>query len=84
MEKNQIKQLISECGEIEITKISDESSLIRDLGFDSIMFLQLIVALEERIGMELQEDDLSYEKVATVNDVYNIIQNSINQNKNVY
>ena len=77
MDREQIRQLISECGEIEMTKISDESNLIEDLGFNSIMFLQLIVALEERIGIEFPEDDLSYEKVATVNDIYRIIQNHI-------
>ena len=84
MEKIQIKQIISECGEIDIEKVSDESSLIQDLGFDSIKFLQLIVSIEERIGMELQEDDLSYEKIATVNDVYNIIQNNISQSNKGY
>ncbi len=39
--------------------ITDNTDIIEDLGFDSIMYLKLLVAIEEETGIELDDEDSS-------------------------
>jgi acyl carrier protein len=46
--------------------IEDRQSLIDDYGVDSVSLLELVVGVEEEFGIEVDDDDFSAERFATV------------------
>lgn len=42
-----------------------DSSLFEDLGFDSILLLDLIISIEDACGFEFSQEDLSMEALGT-------------------
>lgn len=51
-----------------------------ELGFDSLDSVELIVAMEENLGVDIQDEDA--EKIQTVNDAVNIFSKYIAQKVN--
>ena len=52
--------------------VPDDSTSLRDLkGWDSLMHVRLIVGLEERLGAELEADEI--EGLATLGDVRRVL-----------
>ena len=63
-----VRNIIAEqLGVEDASKITDETTLIDDLGADSLDVVELIIALEEEFGMEKPEEEA--EKIVTVGDV---------------
>ena len=62
-----IRDLIAKQLGIDPAKIKTESSFIEDLGADSLDIVELIMALEEEIGVEIPDEQA--EKLRTVGDV---------------
>jgi acyl carrier protein len=59
----EVKELIVETLELDIApeEIEDEETLFGNLGLDSISMLELIEALEQTFGIEVDDEDLSPE-----------------------
>lgn len=61
--RNQIKtmviQVLSKKFGVDPRKINEETSLIKDLGLDSLDVTELSMELEERMGMEIPDSDLN-------------------------
>lgn len=53
--------------------ITDETLLI-ELGMDSLTFIKIIVAIEERFGIDFNEDELLFEKLNTVGSLVNCVK----------
>jgi acyl carrier protein len=53
-------------------EINIESRLVEDLGGDSLDMLELIMALEERFGIEVPDEDAEY--IKTVRDVVEYVK----------
>ncbi|MBP3889518.1 MAG: acyl carrier protein [Cellulosilyticum sp.] len=53
----QLKEMICEFVEIEEEKITMEAKLIEDLGFNSYDLMCLIGEIEERLDIEISEQD---------------------------
>ena len=49
-----------------------ESSLVADLGADSLDLVEVIMALEEKFELEIDDEDA--EKIATVEDIIKYIE----------
>ena len=68
-EKNEIvknvRSVISQALKIEETKIHLESSLIRDLGAESIDFLDIVFRLEKTFKIKIPKGELFPEKILT-------------------
>lgn len=62
-----IKQIISEELEIKISEVTPEARIQDDLGADSLDIVNLVMALEEELGIKIPDEDA--EKLETVNDV---------------
>lgn len=70
-----VKKIIAEQLGLEESEISLDSSLVDDLGADSLDVVELIMALEEEFSLEIPDDDA--EKITTVGQIVNYI----NKNK---
>lgn len=68
----QIKEIIAQLMRIEKTSIFLESHLKNDLGFDSLMILELVLELENVFDIEI--DDSQIKSFVLVSDVVNIVQ----------
>lgn len=49
-------------------------SLVNDLGYDSIRFIELITKLEDIYNFEFQDDLFISNKLSTVHDIKNIVE----------
>lgn len=67
-----VKAIIAEQLNIDAEKITMESSIIEDLGADSLDVVELVMALEENFGVEIPDDDA--EKINTIGDIVNYIE----------
>ncbi|HHV72286.1 MAG TPA: acyl carrier protein [Clostridia bacterium] len=70
-----VRRIIAEQLGIDEDEITLESSLVDDLGADSLDVVELIMALEEEFSLEIPDEEA--EKVSTVGQIVDYI----NQNK---
>lgn len=54
--------------------IKPEFRLNDDLGLDSLNMVELIVELEERFNIEIDESDLDPAELQTVNQIYSLVE----------
>ena len=62
--KEKIKSIVAEQLGVEKDKIKDDSSFVEDLGADSLDTVELVMALEEELEVEIPDDEA--EKITTV------------------
>jgi acyl carrier protein len=70
--EDKVKQIIVDQLGIEAGDVTPASSLVDDLGADSLDRVELIMALEETFGIEIPDDDA--EKIVTVQNAVDYIQ----------
>lgn len=68
-----VKTLLSNQLGLKEEKIKMESRVLEDLGADSLDVVELLMALEDEFGIEVNEDDAV--KLKTVADIVRIIDN---------
>ena len=68
-----VKKIISEQLEVDQSVLSGNTSFIDDLGADSIDLLELVLALEDEFGIQIDEDDIK--NIRTVGDIVEYIEN---------
>jgi acyl carrier protein len=59
-----VKKIVVERLGVDIAQVTPEASFIEDLGADSLDTVELVMALEEKFGMEIPDDEA--EKLTTV------------------
>ncbi|MBR0232470.1 MAG: HAD-IIIC family phosphatase [Synergistaceae bacterium] len=82
--KKEISGIISNLLNInqeEIDKINDDTNLI-DYGLTSILFIKLIVSLENAFKIEFNDSDLVMSKFETVNNILDIVERYCNNSSN--
>ncbi len=67
-----VKQIVAEQLDVSPDEIKPESSFVDDLGADSLDITELIMAMEDEFGIEI--DDEEAQKLRTVQDVVNFIE----------
>lgn len=68
---NSVKEIVMEQLDVEEEKITMEASFIDDFGADSLDIVELVMQLEEKFDLEI--DDSEAEKLVTVSDAVNYI-----------
>lgn len=68
---NTIKEMIVENLGVGEGQVNLQATFVDDLGADSLDIVELIMALEEKFGMEISDDDA--QKISTVNDAVQYI-----------
>jgi len=71
---DKVAKLISSQLGIDKEKVKPESLIVADLGADSIDVFEMVMALEDELGIEINEDKV--QELKTVQDVVNIIENN--------
>ena len=70
---NIIKIINKSINKFEVSlELKDED--LSNLGMDSISFITLIVLFEEELKIEIPDEYLIFEKMNTINKIYNVIQ----------
>ncbi len=70
--ESEVKKIISERMGLNIDQIKNESHFLNDLGMDSLDAVELIMNLEEKLGVIIPDEMM--EKLQTVGDVVNYIK----------
>ena len=66
-----VKKIVVEHLNVDAEKVTDTASFIEDLGADSLDTVELVMAFEEKFGVEIPED--AAEKISTVRDAIEYI-----------
>ena len=69
----QVKQIVVDHLGIDQDKVTPESKFIDDLGADSLDTVELVMAFEEKFGIEIPDD--AAETIQTVQNAIDYIQN---------
>ena len=67
-----IKEIIVEQLGVEDAEVTMESSIIDDLGADSLDIVELVMAFEDEFGVEIPDE--TAEKIATVGDIVKYLE----------
>ena len=80
---NNYKKIISEVSALGIaeTDIKDEMTLVDDLAFDSLTFVQMVLMLENEYNIKFDDEYINIEKLQTVKDVAEYIETKIGEHK---
>ena len=68
-----VKEIVCEQLGVGEGEVTPDASFIEDLGADSLDIVELVMALEEEYEMEISDEDA--EKIKTVQDITNYIEN---------
>jgi len=70
---DKVTQLLCEQLGISADKVKEDSKIVEDLGADSIDVFEMVMALEDELGIEIEEDKIT--ELKTVKDVVDLIDN---------
>jgi acyl carrier protein len=73
--KKRIVQIIARQLGIEEADIGSQSSVVEDLGADSLDVVELIMALEEEFDLEIP--DTEAEKILNVQNIFDYMENAL-------
>tara|TARA_Y100000590_G_C14996997_1_gene742355 strand:- start:41 stop:274 length:234 start_codon:yes stop_codon:yes gene_type:complete len=72
--ESQVKQIVVDHLGIEESKVTSESKFIDDLGADSLDTVELVMAFEEKFGIEIPDD--AAETIQTVQNAIDYIESN--------
>jgi acyl carrier protein len=70
--RNQVRKLIAEITEREPNEVSDTADFVEDLGIDSLMAIEMLVAVDKKYKIEISEEEFG--KIKNVNDAVASVQ----------
>ena len=70
---DRVKKIVVEHLNVDEGKVSDDASFIDDLGADSLDTVELVMAFEEKFGIEIPDD--AAETIQTVQNAIDYIEN---------
>lgn len=68
----EVKEIIVEQLGVDPAQVTDEASFVDDLGADSLDTVELVMALEEKFGLEIPDEEA--EKITTVGQAIKYIE----------
>ena len=77
MELEKIKAIIAEVLNIDADSITEDTTFVDDLGADSLDIFQIIMGIEDELGITVPQEELESKNLATVGDVYELINDTM-------
>lgn len=68
----EVAKLLAEQLNVDVSKITEQSEIVKDLGADSLDVVELLYTLEENTGKTIPEE--KFTTLKTVGDVVNLLQ----------
>jgi acyl carrier protein len=56
--KQQLREIIAEIAEVDPQEVTDDALFVEDLEIDSLMAMEILIAIEKRFGIEVAEEKL--------------------------
>ncbi len=72
---DEVKAIIAEQLGVKTEEVTDSASFIDDLGADSLDTVELVMALEEKFGVEISDEDA--EKMTTVGEAIKYLEEKV-------
>ena len=72
VDKFEIKEMIAKQLRIDVNDIQDDSNLVNDLGADSIDLVEMLMMIEENLGITITDEEAA--ELKTVRDVEEFIE----------
>lgn len=69
---DEVKAIIAEQLGVKVEEVTDSASFVDDLGADSLDTVELVMALEEKFGVEIPDEDA--EKMTTVGEAIKYLE----------
>lgn len=76
--RTEVKRLIAEVTEREPEEITDTALFADELGVDSLMAMEVMVAVDKKYKINIPEDEFA--KIKNVNDTVEVVQRHVNVN----
>ncbi len=73
--EDQVRQIICERFSVKPEQVTPQSSFINDLGADSLDTVELVMAFEDKFGMQIPDEEA--EKILTVGDAVKYIEDHV-------
>ncbi len=73
----EVKKIIVEQLGVDEEEVKPEAKFIEDLGADSLDTVELVMAMEEKFGIDIPDSDAS--KIQTVQDAIDYVESHLNQ-----
>ena len=70
--KKEVRSIIAEIAEMEEEEIKGDSNFVEDLGFDSMMALEILARLEKEYKIKIPEEELV--KLADLNQTVALVK----------
>ena len=70
--RTEVRKLIAEITEREPEEVSDTALFVEDLGIDSLMAIEMLVAVDKKYKIEISEEEFG--KIKNVNDAVEAVQ----------
>ena len=70
-----VQKILAEQLELDADEITMDSSLVEDLGIDSLDFVDIVMSLEDEFDTEFPEEDMA--GIQTVGDIVKYIEDKI-------
>ena len=67
-----VKEVIAAYLDINVDTIGEQTELVEDLGLDSLDSIELVMEIEEKMGLELADDDM--DGIKTVGQLADVIE----------
>ncbi|MET9381767.1 phosphopantetheine-binding protein [Streptomyces sp. NPDC002928] len=58
VDMEQLRAIIAEILDLDVAEVTDDAEYVKDLGLDSLLALEMQLALEERYGVSITEEEL--------------------------
>jgi acyl carrier protein len=76
--RTEVKRLIAEVTEREPEEITDTALFAEELGVDSLMAMEVMVAVDKKYKINIPEDEFA--TIKNVNDTVEVVQRHVNLN----
>lgn len=75
--EERVKKIVVEQLGVKEDEVTNDASFVDDLGADSLDTVELVMALEEEFGIEIQDEEA--EKITTIQEAIDYIQTQIKE-----
>lgn len=82
--EDELKEIIVSCGDdIDISKININSDLIQDFSYTSINIIQMVVAIEDKFNIIIDDQYLVFEKLSPYSELIKMLKVIMSEQKYV-